>query len=73
MTKKYNQLTLEQRYKIEALISTGMTQSYIAKHIGLHKSTISREIRRNVPQLGLGAKIYVAINADNKTLNRHKA
>lgn len=72
MTKKYNQLTLEQRYKIEALISTGMTQSSIADHIGVHKSTISREIRRNVPQRGSGAKIYVAINADNKTRNRHK-
>jgi len=72
MTKKYNQLTLEQRYKIEALISTGMTQSSIADHIGVHKSTISREIRRNVPQRGSGAKIYVAINAESKTQNRHK-
>jgi IS30 family transposase len=66
MTKKYNQLILEQRYKIEALISTGMTQSSIADHIGSHRSTISREIKCNVPQHGSGAKIYVAINADKK-------
>lgn len=73
MTKKYNQLTLEQRYKIEALIGTGMTQSAIADFVGVNKSTISREIRRNVPQRGSGAKVYVAINADNKTQHRHKS
>jgi IS30 family transposase len=49
-----------------------MAQSYIAKHIGLHKSTISREIWRYLTQRGSGAKIYVAINADNKTHNRYK-
>jgi IS30 family transposase len=73
MTKKYNQLTLEQRYKIETLISMGMTQSSIAEFIGVHRSTISREIWRNVPQRGIGAKIYVAINADDKTRQRHKS
>jgi hypothetical protein len=29
MTKKYNQLTLEQRDKIEALVSAGNTQTVI--------------------------------------------
>jgi IS30 family transposase len=43
-----------------------MTQSSIADHIGSHRSTISREIKCNVPQHGSGAKIYVAINADKK-------
>ena len=71
MPKIYKQLTLEQRYKIEALISTGESQSKIAKLLCVHKSTISRELLRNTPQRGVGAKIYIAKNAQNKTLNRH--
>jgi len=73
MTKKYNQLTLEQRYKIEALIGAEMTQTAIAEIIGVHKCTISREIKRNVPKRGQGAKIYVACKADAKTRYRHKS
>jgi transposase, IS30 family len=43
----YRQLTPEQRYQIEANLSIGMKLSDIAKKIGVHKSTVSREIRRN--------------------------
>lgn len=56
MTKKYTQLTLAQRYKIEALIKAGKSQTEIALILGVHKSTISCELRRNTPQRGLGAK-----------------
>jgi IS30 family transposase len=73
MTKKYNQLTLEQRYKIEALIEAGTTQAAIAEIVGVHKSTISRELNRNVPKRGQGAKIYVACKANAKCLDRHKS
>jgi IS30 family transposase len=45
--KFYQQLTLEQRYGIYSLIKTGHTQAEIAQVIGVHKSTISRELRRN--------------------------
>jgi len=72
MTKKYNQLTLEQRYKIEALLKAGISQSNIAITIGVHKSTVCRELRRNTPQRGAGAKIYVANIANNKTADRHR-
>ena len=72
MTKKYHQLTLEQRYKIEALINTGKTQSAVADLIGVHRSTICRELRRNAPQRGVGAGIYVAVRADGKARNRHR-
>jgi IS30 family transposase len=72
MTKKYNQLTPKQRYTLEALINSGLSQTDIANAIGVHKSTISREIGRNTPKRGLGAKIYVAENAIEKTRNRHK-
>jgi IS30 family transposase len=71
MTKVYKQLTLEQRYKIEALIHAGKNQTEIANSLGINKSTICRELRRNIPQRGVGAKIYVANNAQLKTNNRH--
>jgi len=72
MTKKYNQLNLEQRYKIEAYLAAGKSQTAISKLLGVHKSTISRELKRNVPKRGIGANHYVATKANLKTQNRHK-
>jgi IS30 family transposase len=72
MTKKYNQLTQEQRYKIEALICAGKKQFEIASIIGVSKSTISRELNRNIPKRGRGALVYVASKAQHKTNLRHK-
>lgn len=72
MTKKYNQLTQEQRYKIEALIRAGKRQFEIANLIGVSKSTISRELQRNIPKRGSGALVYVATKAQHKTNLRHK-
>ena len=43
----YTQLTQEQRYQIQALMKAGKNQTEIADIIGVHKSTISRELRRN--------------------------
>jgi IS30 family transposase len=43
----YTQLTQEQRYQIYALLKMDHTQIEIAKVIGVHKSTVSRELRRN--------------------------
>lgn len=40
-------LTEEQRYTIEKLLSQQFSKSRIAAIIGVHKSTISREIKRN--------------------------
>ena len=45
--QKYKQLTREQRYGINLMLKQGFDQTEIAKDIGVHKSTISREIRRN--------------------------
>ncbi|HIB91839.1 TPA: hypothetical protein EYO57_32410 [Candidatus Poribacteria bacterium] len=45
--KHYHQLTREQRYGIYSLLKTGHNQSMIATVIGVHKSTISRELRPN--------------------------
>jgi len=43
----YTQLTQEQRYQIHALMKAGHNQMEIARVLGVHKSTISRECRRN--------------------------
>jgi len=43
----YTQLTREQRYQIYGLMKEGHTQTQIAANLGYHKSTISRELRRN--------------------------
>lgn len=48
----YTQLTREQRYQIKVLMKAGHNQSRIAALIGCHKSTISRELRRNSGKKG---------------------
>jgi IS30 family transposase len=40
-------LTVEQRYAIYTMLQIPMTQKDIADAIGVHKSTISREVKRN--------------------------
>jgi IS30 family transposase len=45
--KHYSQLTLEQRYGIYSFLKTGQTQKKIAEIIGVHKSTVCRELKRN--------------------------
>ncbi len=44
---KYKQLTLTERYHISLFLERGCTQKEIAEELGVHPSTISREIRRN--------------------------
>jgi IS30 family transposase len=39
----HTQLTSEQRYQIQVLLKMGHNQTEIAKCLGVHKSTISRE------------------------------
>lgn len=43
----YTQLTREQRYQIYALKKAGHTQTEMAAIVGVHKSSVSRELRRN--------------------------
>ena len=52
----YTQLTQEQRYQISALLKTEYSQTEIAVFIGVNKSTISRELRRNQGQRGYRPK-----------------
>ena len=69
--KHYKQLTLLQRYQISALLETGISITQIAKIIGVNKSTVSRELKRNTPSRGRTAGIYIAEHAQHKALNRH--
>ena len=50
--KNYKQLTLEQRYQISALVQLGFNKSAIAEELGVHKSTIGRELKRNLSKRG---------------------
>ena len=43
----YTQLTRGQRYQISILMKAGYNQTQMAVMLGCHKSTISRELRRN--------------------------
>ena len=61
---KYKQLTLEKRYHISALIKAGLNQKEIAIEIGVHPSTISRELRRNNDKVrGYSAEIAQIISS----------
>ena len=44
---KYQRVTYEKRCLIDAYLKVNFSQSEIAKILGVHKSTISREIQRN--------------------------
>lgn len=63
----YKQLTSEQRYQIYALLKSGQKKSEIAKVLGVHKSTIGRELKRN-----RGKRGYRPKQAHRKTLRRRK-
>ncbi len=64
----YTQLTREQRYQIYALMKAGHNQTRIAILVGCHKSTISRELRRN-----RGLKGYRPYQADELAYDRQCA
>ena len=69
---KYQQLSPEQRYTIECLLKEGYNKTEIARAIGRHKSTISRELKRNVNKRGRHANVYNSERAQTKSDQRHK-
>lgn len=62
----YTQLVHEQRYQIYALMKAGLNQTQIAEIIGVHKSTISREMSRNRGRRGYRAKQAHGFATDRK-------
>ena len=71
--KDYKQLCLEQRYQIQSLLDTGLSQTKIADYIGVNRSTISRELKRNIPKRGQTARRYIGEHAQGKTDYRHSS
>ncbi|MCW8128664.1 IS30 family transposase [Microbulbifer halophilus] len=65
--KRYTQLTQEQRYQIYASMKAEHSQTEIAAIIGVHKSTVSRELQRN-----LGLKGYRPKQTHQLALNRRQ-
>jgi len=63
--RRYTQLTRGKRYQIRALLKAGISQSKMAFYLKVHKSTISREIRRN-----RGHKGYRPRQAHEKAMAR---
>jgi transposase, IS30 family len=72
MTTNYSHLDHDQRYEIEVLLAAGKSKTEIALQLGRHKSTIGRELKRNTPKRGIGAKHYDAKQAEAKTKLRHQ-
>jgi len=56
----YRQITSEERYTISTLRQEGFNQSEIARALGRHRSSISREIRRNLSQFDRCYRPFVA-------------
>lgn len=68
----YKHLTFIQRCTIYGLWRSGHNQTEIAKEIGVHKSTISREFKRNIFWWGSRIPQYKPDYAQSYTDNRHK-
>ena len=66
--RMYTQLTQAQRYQIQALLKTGHGYTEIAHVIGVHTSTISREVRPNQ-----GLRAYRPQQAHRLTLARRQS
>lgn len=68
---KYKQLTLDQRYHIYGLYLSGYKQVEIGNELGVHKSTISRELKRNSSWRGYYPK-YAQYETDLRRIKAYK-
>ena len=60
---RYRQLTSEERHTLSTLRKQGYEQAAIARALGRHRSTISREVRRNSKDRG--GRVYRPDLADD--------
>jgi Transposase and inactivated derivatives, IS30 family len=51
-THKYKQLSLEQRSQLQLLLKMGKSKKKIAEELGVHRSTVYRELKRNAKKDG---------------------
>lgn len=68
----YRQITSEERYTIAALRREGFKQSEIARHLGRHRSTISRELRRNAARHDGAYRAHGAIERTSARRSRSR-
>jgi transposase, IS30 family len=66
----YTQIASEERYALSVLRKQGCTQAEIARALGRHRRTISRELRRNAWRCN--ARAYVASRAQSYTNERRR-
>lgn len=66
--RTYKQLTLEQRYQIDALLRAGRSCPHIARTLGVHRCTVYREVKRNRSRKG-----YVSHRAHGRAVRRRKS
>lgn len=66
----YTQITLQERYAISALRKLGYTGAAVARELGRHRSTISREVRRNAWRED--GRTYRAFKAQGYTNRRRR-
>ncbi|WP_434636706.1 IS30 family transposase [Sulfurimonas sp. NW7] len=70
---RYKQLTLEKRYHISALQKAGLNQKEVANELGVHPSTISRELRRNNDKIrGYNAELAQIISTKTEMQKRKR-
>ncbi len=68
---KYHQLTSEERYALSTLKKQGYSQAEIARALGRHRSTISRELKRNSRRDG-GYRPFTACEMARGRLSRSR-
>ena len=59
MRKKFNHLSFTQRLKLEALLKLKMSKKHIADNLGVHISTIYREIKRGLCDKKISYQGYI--------------
>ena len=64
--KQYQQLTQEQRYHISGLRKVGISLREIASDVGVHFSTVSREISRNSAAAGYDPQLAQKMSMQRK-------
>ena len=65
----YQQLIDSQRYQIEAYLKAKYTITQIAQELGVHKSTISRELKRNSKKRSYHAGYACYVSKERKNDN----
>ena len=70
--RTYHQLTREQRYQIYALKKMGHSLSEIAEVLGVNKSSVSRELKRNSGKRGYRPQQAQALALERRSKGHHR-